>query len=68
MNRCNRQKQGWYPPKGVQILLAPSGECGDLVLPCGQSLATALLAAFPQHPGHDRQEGAQSCGGAGSVR
>merc|ERR1712118_88980 len=30
---------------------------GEHVLPRRQGLAPALLAAFPQHPGHDREEG-----------
>merc|ERR1712182_146908 len=30
---------------------------GEHVLPRRQGLAAALLAAVPQHPGHDREEG-----------
>merc|ERR1712013_249650 len=34
---------------------------GEHVLPRGQSLEAALLSTFPQHPGHDRQEGRPQC-------
>merc|ERR1712097_221002 len=33
------------------------GVCGEHVLPCRQGVAAALLAAVPEHPGHDREEG-----------
>ena len=35
----------------------PPGMCWEHVLPCGQSLASALLTALPKHSGHGGKEG-----------
>lgn len=41
----------------MAVSVHPPGMCWEHVLPCGQSLASALLTALPKHSGHGGKEG-----------